>query len=71
MPGEVGFSTERLGTVCAHRLPSVLTRLFSRTAPCFAPPPDDRFDSNFHYEQGRILRDQSGTELGDYYGRSL
>jgi len=33
--------------------------------------PDDYFDSDFHYEQGRILRDPSGTELGDYYGRSL
>ena len=33
--------------------------------------PDDYFDSDFGYEQGRILRDPTGTELGDYYGRSL
>jgi hypothetical protein len=33
--------------------------------------PDDYFDSNFHFEQGRILRDPTGAELGDYYGRSL
>ena len=33
--------------------------------------PDDYFDSDFHYEQGRILRDPTGTELGDYYGRAL
>ena len=33
--------------------------------------PDDFFDSDFHYEQGRTLCDQTGTELGDYYGRSL
>jgi hypothetical protein len=44
---------------------------FSYTEKDYELVPDDYFDSNFHYEQGRILRDPTGNELGDYYGRSL
>ena len=33
--------------------------------------PDDPLGETWHYEQGKLLRDPTGKEIGDYYGRLL